>query len=87
MDWSISPFVFQKLTEVFTEHLRDPESSTTYTGGQGNLGPKEQIRWRHRRRRLTIVRLLSFVDDFAFFEVSYYDKTIELKVYIFTLLT
>ncbi len=29
MDWSLSPFMFQKLTEVFTDHLRDPESSTT----------------------------------------------------------
>ena len=25
MGWSLSPFVFQKLTEVFTNHLRDPE--------------------------------------------------------------
>ena len=27
MGWSLSPFVFQKLAEAFTNHLRDPESS------------------------------------------------------------
>jgi hypothetical protein len=30
MGWRLSPFVFQKLTEVFTFHLRDPESSTFF---------------------------------------------------------
>jgi len=24
MGWSLSPFVFQKLTEIFTDHLRGP---------------------------------------------------------------
>ena len=29
MGWSLSPYVFQKLTEAFMDHLRDPESSTS----------------------------------------------------------
>ncbi len=39
---SLSPFIFQKLTEVFTDHLRDPESSTPSPGGPTavKLGPK-----------------------------------------------
>jgi hypothetical protein len=86
MGWSLSPFVFQKLTEVFTDHLRDPESSTPSPASQDTLGPKALKRWRRRRRRLTGARLLPFVDDFALFEVSY-DETLKLKVYTFTLLT
>ncbi len=34
MGWSLSPFVLQKLTEVFTEHFRDPESLTSSPAGQ-----------------------------------------------------
>ncbi len=86
MGWSLSPFVFQNLTEVFTNHLRDPESSTSSPGGQRELGPKALKRWRHRRRRLTRVRVQPFVDDFALFDTSF-DKTLELKDYIFALLT
>jgi hypothetical protein len=33
MGWSLSSFVFQMVTEVFTDHLRDPESSTSPPGG------------------------------------------------------
>jgi len=29
MGLSLSPYVFQKLTQAFTDHLRDPESSTS----------------------------------------------------------
>ena len=71
---------------MFTDNLRDPESSTSSPAGQNILGPKGLKRWRRRRRRLTGARLLSFVDDFALFEVSY-DETLKLKVYTFTLLT
>jgi hypothetical protein len=77
--------VFQKLTEVFTNHLRDPESSTLSPGGQQN-GPKAVKRWRRRRRRLNGARLLPFVDDFALFGASY-DKTLELKIVTFDLTT
>jgi hypothetical protein len=86
MGWSLSPFVFQKLTEVFTDHLRDPESSTPSPTDQNIRGPKALKRWRRRRRRLTGARLLPFVDDFALFDVSY-DETLKLKDYTFTLLT
>ena len=71
---------------MFTDHLRDPESSTSSPTGRNILGPKALKRWRRRRRRLTGARLLPFVDDFALFEVSY-DETLKLKVYTFTLFT
>ena len=29
MGWSLSPYIFQKLTEVFTDNFRDPESTTS----------------------------------------------------------
>ncbi len=67
MGWSLSPFVFQKLPEVFTDHLGDPESSTSSPGGHHMLGPKALTRWRRRRRRLIGARLLPFVHDFALF--------------------
>jgi hypothetical protein len=40
MGWSLGPFVFQKLTEVFADHLNDPESSISSIVGQHDLGPK-----------------------------------------------
>ena len=42
MGWSLSPYVFQKLTEAFTDHLRDPEPSTISPGALAvaQLGPK-----------------------------------------------
>ncbi len=86
MGWSLIPFVFQKLKEVFTNHLQDPESSTSSPGGQQALGPKALKPWRRRRRRLTRARLLPFVDDFALFDTSF-DKTLKLKDYTFVLLT
>jgi hypothetical protein len=80
MGWSLSPFIFQKLTEVFTDHLiRDPESSTSSPTGKHILDPKPLKRWRCRHRRLTGARLLPFVDNFALFEVSC-DETLKLKV-------
>ena len=79
MGWSLSTLVFQKLTEVFNDHLRDPESSTSSPACQHVLGAKALKRWRRRRRMITGARLLSFVGDFALSEVSY-DKTLKLKV-------
>jgi hypothetical protein len=51
MGWSLSPFVFQKLTEAFTDHLRDPESTTNSPGALAaeKLGPKALKKWRRRR--------------------------------------
>jgi hypothetical protein len=40
MGRSLSPLVFQKPTEVFTDHLKDPESATSSPTCQQNLGPK-----------------------------------------------
>ena len=68
MGWSLSLFVFQKLTEVFKDHLRDPESSAPSPSDPSatatRLGPKALQWWRRRRRRLKGARLLPFVDDF-----------------------
>ena len=71
MGWSLNPFVFQELTEVFTDHLRDPESASSSPAGQHNIGPNALKPWRRRRRMLTIARLVPFVDDFALFDMPY----------------
>ena len=86
MGWSLSPYVVQKLTEAFTYHLRDPESSTPSPGGQKSQSTKAQKRWRRRRRRFTGARLLPFVDDLALFAVSY-EETLKLENITFALLT
>ena len=89
MGWSLSPFVFQKLTEVFAYHLRDPESSTPSPSDPSatatRLRPKAFKWWRRHRRRLTRARLLPFVDDFAMFEDTC-DKTLSLATAAFALL-
>jgi hypothetical protein len=89
MGLSLSPYVFKKLTEVFTDHLRDPESNTSPptepSATAQKLGPKALKRWRRRRRRLTGARLLPFVDDVAMFENNY-DKTLALATTVFSLL-
>ncbi len=79
--------MFQKLTEVFTNHLRDSESSIPSPGEQKqNLSAKAMQRWSRRRRKLTGARLLPFADDFALFGVSY-DETLKRKNVTFDLLT
>ncbi len=47
MGWSLSPFVFRKLTDVFVNKLRDPEPTATM--GKS----KSEKKWICRRRRLT----------------------------------
>jgi hypothetical protein len=85
MGWRISLVVFQKLAEVFTDNLRDLESTTSSPRGQHDLGPKALKRWCRCRSMLARARLLPCVDDFALFEMPY-DETLKPKVYIFTLL-
>ncbi len=80
MGWSLSPYVFQKLTDVFVNKLRDPDS-TTSTGEMS----KSKRRWISRRRRLSGARLLPFVDDFALFPKSF-NAAMELKEVTFALL-
>jgi hypothetical protein len=84
MGWSLSPYVFQKVTEGFTDYLRDPKSTST-SARPSNLGPKALKKWRHRRRVLTGSRLLPFVDDFAMFAHGY-DNTLSLKERTYALL-
>jgi hypothetical protein len=80
MGWSLSPYVFQKLTDVFVNKLRDPDSAES-TGKTS----KSKKRWIRRRRRLSGARLLPFVDDFALFAKSF-DAAMELKEVTFSLL-
>ena len=86
MGLSLSPCVFQKLTEVFTDRLRDPESTTSplteSSATAQNLGPKGTKRWCRRRRRLAGARILPFVDDFEMFENNY-NKSLALATTIF----
>jgi hypothetical protein len=77
MGWSLSPHIFQKFTEGFTNYLRDPES-TSASAPPSNLGPTALKKWRRWRRVLTGARLLPLVDDFAMFAQGY-DNTMTLK--------
>ena len=79
MGWSLSPFVFQKLTNVFVNKLRDPETTTT-TGKS-----KSEKKWIRRRRFLKGARLWQFVDDFAIFAKSF-NAAMKLKELTFALL-
>ena len=74
MGWSLSLYVIQKLTDVFVNKLRDPESTTTPAGNTS----KAKKKWICRRRRLTGARLLPFVDDFTLFAKSF-AAAMELK--------
>jgi hypothetical protein len=80
MGWSLSPYVFQKLTDVFVNKLRDPEA--TFKIGKTS---KSKKRWISRRRRLTGARLLPFVVDFTMFAKSF-AAAMELKDVTFFLL-
>jgi hypothetical protein len=80
MGWSQNPYVFQKLTYVFVDKLRDPES-TTLTGKKS----KAKKKWTRRQRRLMGAMLLPFVDDFALFAKSFAAAR-ELKEVTFVLL-
>jgi hypothetical protein len=79
MGWSLRPFVFQKLTDVFVNKARDPESTTATSKS------KSEKKWICRRRRLTGTRLLPFVDDFAIFAKSFI-LAMKLKEMTFALL-
>jgi hypothetical protein len=80
MGWSLSPYVFQKRTDVFVDKPRDPDS-TASTGKTS----KSKKRWIRRRRRLSGARLIPFVDDFALFAKSF-DEVMKLKEVTFALL-
>ncbi len=45
MGWSFSPYVFQKLTDVFVNKLRDPEATSKIAKTS-----KSKKRWIRRRR-------------------------------------
>jgi len=85
MGWSLSPYTFQKLTEAFTNYLRDPERSTNSSEGLLSPPTKAKRKWLRRRKRLTGARLLPFVDDFALFPEGF-DATMLLNDKIFSLL-
>jgi len=66
MGWSMSPYTFQKFTDVIVNKLRDPEASARPCR-LPDLSAKAKKKWRRRRRLCTRARLLPFVDDFAVF--------------------
>ena len=78
MGWSLSPYTFQKLTEVFTNYLRDPERSTNSLEELLSPPTKARGKWLRRRKRLTGARLLPFVDNFALFADGF-DAAMVLK--------
>jgi len=80
MGWSLSPYVFQKLTDVFVNKLRDHESTTST--GKTSKAKKKRVRM---RQRPTGARLLPFVDDFALFAISF-AAAMELKDVSFALI-
>ncbi len=80
MGWSLSPYVFHKLTDIFVNKLRDPEATSKI-----EKTSKSKKRWIRRRRRLTGARLLPSVDDFALFAKSF-AAAMELKDVTFSLL-
>ena len=85
MGWCLSPYTFQKFTNVFIHNLRDPGTSTAPDGAPSILSPKARKRWLRRRRRLTGARILPFVDDFAVFANSF-DEAQQRRDQVFTLL-
>ena len=80
MGWSLSLYVFQKLTDVFVNKLRDPVSTTP--AKKTSKAKKRKIR---RQRRLAGFRLLPFLDDFALTAKSF-AAAMELKDVAFALL-
>jgi hypothetical protein len=83
MGCSLSPYTFQKFTDVFVNNLRDPEA-TARSGRLPNLSAmakKERLR---RRRLRTGTPLLPFVGDFAVFANSF-DETMRRKDETFAL--
>ena len=73
MGWSLSPYVCQKLTDVFVNKLRDPEP----TAASGKTSKSKKI-WIRRRGRMTGAMLLLFVNDFALF-AKFFEAAMELK--------
>ena len=85
MGWSLSPYTFQKFTDVFVNKLRAPEA-TARPGRLPNLSLKAKKKWLRRQRMRTGERLLPFVDDFAFFAIGF-DETMRRKNETFALVT
>jgi hypothetical protein len=77
MGWSLSPYTFQKFTDVFVNKLRDPEASAR-PGLLPTLSALAKKKWLRRRRMLTGTQLLPFVNDFAVF-ANGFDETTRRK--------
>ena len=83
MGWSLSPYAFQKFTDVFVNKLRGPEA-TARLGRLPNLSAKAKKKWLRRHRLRTGPRLLPSVDDFAVF-ANGFDETMRRKNETFAL--
>ncbi len=84
MGWSLSPYTFQKSTDMFVNKLRDSEA-TARPGRLLNISQKTKKKWLRRQRMRTGAQLLSFVDDIAVF-ANGYAETMRRKNEIFALL-
>ena len=68
--WSLSPLILQKFTNVSMNNQATGsrgDQATARPGRLPNLSAKAKKKCLRRRRRLTGMRLLRFVDDFAVF--------------------
>eukprot|EP00873_Tetraselmis_striata_P001958 jgi/Tetstr1/422222/TSEL_013074.t1 len=65
MGWSLSPYYFVSLTQVFITHLRKPEPAPPSSSTQ----PTRSKRYLRRTRRRGVC-ILPYVDDFLLFSVS-----------------
>lgn len=79
MGWSLSPYVFHQFCHTFVRHFRSPEQAPKSTSSR-RVRSTTTTRARPRGRKKG-VRLLPFVDDFAFFASSAEEAT-ELRAYV-----
>ncbi len=83
MGWSLSPYIFQKITDEYVNKLRDLEAIAR-PNRLPNLSSKAKEKCLRRRRLRTGARHLPFVDDFAVF-ASGFDETMCRKDETFAL--
>eukprot|EP00873_Tetraselmis_striata_P035598 jgi/Tetstr1/455862/TSEL_042651.t1 len=80
MGWSLSPYYFVTLTQVFITHLRKPEPEPPSSSTQ----PTRSKRYL-RRTRWRGARILPYVDDFLLFSASM-EQALHLRQWLASLL-
>ena len=77
MEWSLSPYTFQKITNVLVRKLRYP-GTIACPGCLLKVSAKAKKKWHRPRRMRTGARFLPFVADFVVF-VNGFDETMRRK--------